>query len=102
MSRPVEVLSPAAGCWRPAARPIVVDEKVAERFTAPGDVIERLMYGYSVFVCLANGLAESPSAATGTVMRPDTLRRYALDAGFASTTVLPIEHEALRVYRLDP
>ena len=33
------------------------------------------MYGYSVFVCLANGLADSPSAGTGTVMRPDTVRR---------------------------
>ena len=60
------------------------------------------MYGYSVFVCLANGLADSPSVGTGTVMRPDTVRRYAAEAGFASTTILPIEHEVFRFYRLDP
>ena len=102
MSRPVEVLEACRRLLAPAAPCIVMDEKVAERFTAPGDDIERLMYGYSVFVCLANGLAESPSAGTGTVMRPDTLRRYAADAGFASTTILPIEHEAFRFYRLDP
>jgi hypothetical protein len=35
-------------------------------------------------------------------MRPDTVRRYAADAGFASTTILPIEHEMFRFYRLDP
>ena len=61
----------------PGGTVLVMDEKVAETFTAPGDDIERYMYGYSIFVCLANGLADRPSAATGTVMRPDTLRRYA-------------------------
>ena len=29
---------------------------------APGDDFDRLMYGYSVLVCLPNGLAEQPSA----------------------------------------
>jgi hypothetical protein len=35
-------------------------------------------------------------------MRPDTLRRYADEAGFASVEVLPIEHETFRFYRLRP
>jgi hypothetical protein len=35
-------------------------------------------------------------------MRPDTLRRYAEDAGFSGFSVLPIEHEVFRFYRLDP
>ena len=52
-----------------------MDEKVAERFTAPGDEIERLMFGYSLFCASPTG-SRTPSAATGTVMRPDTLRRY--------------------------
>jgi ubiquinone/menaquinone biosynthesis C-methylase UbiE len=102
MSRPVEVLEACRRLLAPGGTVLVMDEKVAERFTAPGDEIERLMYGYSVFVCLPNGLAEFPSAGTGTVMRPDTVRRYAADAGFASTTVLPIEHDVFRFYRLDP
>ena len=33
-------------------------------------------------------------------MRPDTLRRYATEAGFADVEVLPIEHEFWRFYRL--
>ncbi|MBA2384760.1 MAG: hypothetical protein H0V68_08890 [Actinobacteria bacterium] len=81
---------------------LVVDERVAEVFGPPGVDVERLMYGYSTLICLPNSLAESPSAATGTVMRPDTVRRYAADAGFTATSVPPIEHDVFRVYRLDP
>jgi hypothetical protein len=79
---------------------IVMDERVADAFTAPGDEVERLMYTYSVLCCLPVGLAETPSAGTGTVMRVDTLRRYAAEAGFTDVEVLPIEHETFRFYRL--
>ena len=43
-----------------------------------------------------------PSAETGTVMRRSTLERYASTAGFSAVSVLPIEHDFLRFYRLDP
>ena len=82
MSRPVEVLEACRRLLAPGGTVIVVDEKVAERFTVPGDEVERLMYGYSVFVCLANGLADPPSAGTGTVMRPDTVRALRGGGGF--------------------
>jgi hypothetical protein len=58
------------------------------------------MYTYSVLCCLPVGRAETPSAATGTVMRADTVRRYASEAGFADVEVLPIEHDFFRLYRL--
>src|SRR4051794_6666859 len=48
------------------------------------------------------GRPEEPSAGTGTVMRPATLRGYALDAGFADVAILPIEQETFRFYRLIP
>ena len=102
LSRPVEVLRAARGLLAPGGTVIVMDENVGESFTAPGDDFERLMYGYSVLVCLPNGLAEQPSAGTGTVMRPATLRAYAEAAGFGGFSVLPIEHESFRFYRLDP
>ena len=35
-------------------------------------------------------MAHQPSATTGTVMRPDTLRDYAVRAGFAGIEVLDI------------
>ena len=79
---------------------VVMDERVAETFTAPGDEVERLMYGYSLLCCLADGMAHPGSAATGTVMRPSTLRRYATAAGFAGVEVLDIDHDVFRFYRL--
>ena len=100
MSRPVEALSVMRGMLAPGGAVLVVDEKVAEKFTAPGDDVERLMYGFSVLCCLPAGLSETPSAGTGTVMRPATLRRYAREAGFRSVDILPIEHDFFRLYLL--
>ena len=79
---------------------LVVDERVGETFAAPGDEIERLMYGFSVLHCLPVGMADQPSAGTGTVMRPATLRRYATEAGFSEIEVLPVENDMWRFYRL--
>jgi 2-polyprenyl-3-methyl-5-hydroxy-6-metoxy-1,4-benzoquinol methylase len=101
MPRPVEVLRSLRGLVAEDGAVIVMDERVADSFTAPGDEIERIMYTYSVLCCLPAGRSEQPSAATGTVMRADTLRRYASEAGFAEVEVLPIEHETFRFYRLN-
>jgi 2-polyprenyl-3-methyl-5-hydroxy-6-metoxy-1,4-benzoquinol methylase len=102
MSRPVDVLRAVRGLLAPGGALLVADERVADEFTAPGDTIERLMYGYSVVFCLANGLADRPSVGTGTVLRTATVRRFAMEAGFSKVTVLPVEHDTLRLYRLDP
>jgi SAM-dependent methyltransferase len=100
MSRPVEVLRALRSLVAEDGAVLVMDERVADSFTAPGDEVERLMYTYSILCCLPVGLADSPSAGTGTVMRADTVRRYASEAGFADVEVLPIEHEFFRLYRL--
>jgi hypothetical protein len=99
---PVAVLAAMRRMVRPGGTVLVVDEKVAERFTVPGDAVERLMYGFSVTCCLADGLSTRPSAGTGTVMRPATLERYAREAGFTGVDVLPVDHDTFRFYRLRP
>jgi len=100
LSHPVDVLRNMRGLLAPGGTVIVMDERVAETFTAPGDAVERMMYGFSVLCCLPCGLADTPSAGTGTVMRPATLRRYALEAGFVDVEILPISHDIFRFYRL--
>jgi 2-polyprenyl-3-methyl-5-hydroxy-6-metoxy-1,4-benzoquinol methylase len=102
LSQPVEALRVMRGLLAEGGAVIIMDERVAERFTAPGDDVERLFYGFSTLCCLPAGMADQPSAATGTVMRPDTLRRYALEAGFRDVEVLPIEHDQFRFYRPIP
>jgi hypothetical protein len=56
----------------------------------------------SILHCLPVGMAKQPSAGMGAVMRPDTLRRYAIEASFLRVKILPIEHEFSRFYRLVP
>jgi 2-polyprenyl-3-methyl-5-hydroxy-6-metoxy-1,4-benzoquinol methylase len=103
MARPVEALAGARRLLTDGGMVIVADERVAERFAAPGDDLERLMYGYSVVHCLAVGRADhETSASTGTIMRPDTLRAYAAAAGFSGVETLPIDNDFWRFYRLDP
>lgn len=100
LAAPVDVLATMRRLAKPDGLVIVMDERVAERFPGRGDDVERVMYGFSLFICLPDGRSHTPSAATGTVMRPDTLRHYAEEAGFAGLEVLPIENDLWRFYRL--
>jgi len=101
MPRPVEVLSAVRRTLAPGGSLIVMDEAVADAFTPDGDDLERIMYGFSLFVCLPDGLSSTPSVGTGTVMRPSTLQTYGQAAGFSAFEVLPIEGFGFwRFYRL--
>jgi predicted O-methyltransferase YrrM len=103
MAQPVATLTDMRRAIKPGGAVIIMDEAVADAFAPNGDDIERLMYGFSLFVCLPDGLSSSPSVGTGTVMRPDTLRGYARAAGFTDIEVLPTGEFGLwRFYRLLP
>ena len=101
MPRPVEVLQATRDAVREDGFVVVMDEAVADTFTSPGDDLERIMYAFSIFICLPDGMSSSPSRGTGTVMRRDVLRGYAQEAGFEDVDVLPIEDFSFfRFYRL--
>jgi 2-polyprenyl-3-methyl-5-hydroxy-6-metoxy-1,4-benzoquinol methylase len=100
LARPVEVLAAARQALAPGGAVLVADEAVAPRFTAPGDQVERMMYGWSIVHCLPASLAEQPSAAIGTVIREDVVRSLASEAGFPSVEVLPIDGGFFRLYEL--
>jgi SAM-dependent methyltransferase len=100
LPHPVEVLGSMRRMAGDDGQVIVMDERVGERFTGRGDDVERLMYGFSILLCLPDGRSHDPSAATGTVMRPDTLRGYARQAGFSEVEILPIDNDLWRFYRL--
>ena len=102
MANPVPVLAAIRQGLAKGGSLIVVDERVAAEFAAPGDDVERFMYGWSITTCLLDGRSRSPSVATGTVMRASTLERYAGDAGFGTFEVLPVANDFFRFYRLRP
>ena len=100
LAHPIPALRAVRAALGVGGAALVVDERVAETFTAPGDEIERMMYGWSVTHCLPTQLVEQPSAALGTVLRTDTVRDLAAQAGFARVDVLPVENDFFRLYRL--
>jgi 2-polyprenyl-3-methyl-5-hydroxy-6-metoxy-1,4-benzoquinol methylase len=103
LSRPVEVLGAIRAMLRPGGVALIADERTEDRFTAPGNETERIYYGFSLFTCLPAAMTERPTAATGTVMRPDTMRDYAAAAGFGGYERLDEPAlDMLRFYRLTP
>jgi len=100
MSDPVAALRTARRMLNEDGAVIIVDERVGNEFTATGNDVEWMMYGWSVLHCLPAGMAEQPSVGTGTVMRTSTLELYAQEAGFSEVEVLPIDNFFFRVYQL--
>jgi len=99
LADPVSVLRSMRSLAAEGGTVLVMDERVADEFGEADDV-ERFFYGFSITTCLPNGRAETPSAATGTVMRAPVLERYAREAGFGGIEVLPIENDFFRFYLL--
>jgi 2-polyprenyl-3-methyl-5-hydroxy-6-metoxy-1,4-benzoquinol methylase len=100
LARPVELLSAVRRSLAPGGCVLIADEAVAESFTGPGDELERMMYGWSIVHCLPASMAESPSAAIGTVIRPSTVEALAREAGFGVCEVLDVDGGFFRIYRL--
>jgi SAM-dependent methyltransferase len=102
LSQPVAVLAQLRATLAEGGSVLVADERVPDQIVAPGTVLDRAHYGWSVPNCLPAVMTDPDSAETGTVMRIDTLRRYAAEAGYSAVDVLPIEHDEWRFYRLHP
>ena len=78
---------------------LVVDERTEDAFTVPASEMERFFYTFSTLHCLAVSMQDG-GVGTGTVIRPDTVRRYAAEAGFSTVDVLDVEHPQFVLYRL--
>jgi 2-polyprenyl-3-methyl-5-hydroxy-6-metoxy-1,4-benzoquinol methylase len=102
MARPVAALRVAREALNSPGLVVVADELVEDEFTAPASLLEQNHYGWSVVGCLPAVMGDPQTAATGAVMRPETLRRYATDAGFSDAQVLPVDAGTLRFYLLRP
>lgn len=100
MSNPVAALASMRRLVSDRGTVFVVDERVQDVFTAPGDEVEQMMYGFSVVHCLQVGRVETPSVATGTVIRRSTMEKYAREAGFTEIEELDIENPFYRFYRM--
>lgn len=102
MSQPVDALAAMRKISAGQGTVLIMDEKADDTPTPTEDLVQRLLASASVLHCLPAGRAEAPSAATGTLLTRATMERYAFEAGFSEVTVLPIEHDVFRFYRLEP
>lgn len=100
LAAPVEALAAMGRLAGEDGTVLVVDERVAESFAAPGDDLERVFYAFSVLHCLPVGLSEPGSEGTGTVMRPAVLRSYAERAGFRDVQEVALGSDLFRGYLL--
>ena len=78
---------------------LVADERAEETFTVPTTEMERFFYTFSTLHCLAVSM-QHDGVGTGTVIRPETMRRYATDAGFATVELLDVDHPQFVLFRL--
>jgi SAM-dependent methyltransferase len=102
LSHPVQVLRAVREALAPGGVVLVADEVTEDAFAGPAGEGDRRHYGWSVLHCLPASMTDPDSAATGTVIRPSTVRAYAEGAGFSSVEILPVESVAFRLYLLRP
>jgi 2-polyprenyl-3-methyl-5-hydroxy-6-metoxy-1,4-benzoquinol methylase len=100
MSDPVSALRSMRRLAKVDGTVLVVDERTGDRFGAENFAAETILYTSSVLHCLPVGMTGPNPAGTGALIRPDILRRYALEAGFREMEILPVENPSFRLYRL--
>lgn len=100
MGDPVGALRSARTALAPGGTVLIGDERVADDLAAPGELLERFQFGWSVLHCLPATLAENPVEANGTMLRASTVHRWAAEAGFARSDVAPIDNDFWRFYTL--
>ncbi len=95
--RPVEVLRHARATLVDGGTVIVMDERTADTFTAPGDDAERFFAAASALWCLPQGLVGGDPQPVGALIRPSTMDTLARQAGYHAAETLPISGSIVNI-----
>jgi 2-polyprenyl-3-methyl-5-hydroxy-6-metoxy-1,4-benzoquinol methylase len=103
LSQPVPVLA-AMRRMAGSTGAVFLQDPLVDPFDGqPGPIEDRFAYCASILHCLPASMSLQPSVATGAAMQPNTLRDYAMEAGFSAVEILPIEKTGfMGFYRLIP
>ncbi|MFQ6043187.1 MAG: class I SAM-dependent methyltransferase [Candidatus Poribacteria bacterium] len=100
MAYPVKALRKIRETIAPDGAILIGDMAVSDDLSENYNSWGRFCYNVSVLHCLPQSMVFSASAATGTLMGPGKLQKFAFEAGFKKVDILPIENPFWRFYRL--
>jgi len=87
---------------RPGGTVLVVDERAAGSFTAPGGETGRLFAPASAIWCLPQGRGGPDPELAGSLICPAAMRDLACRSGWAGGQMLPGDHPVWRFCGLVP
>lgn len=97
MPHPVEVLQQLRECLKPDGALFIIEPKVADKLEDNCNSIATMFYGFSVFHCMTQSLAEG-GCGLGTCMGPQQTEKLVRSAGFSHFELLPIKSQVNLFY----
>jgi ubiquinone/menaquinone biosynthesis C-methylase UbiE len=101
LAAPVETLTEVRGLLKPDGVLLVIEPKAADRLEDNRNSIGTMYYGFSVFHCMTQSLAQG-GPGLGTCMGPARAKALLLDAGFTQFEILDIKSQVLAFYAVRP
>lgn len=100
-ARPGETLSEIRGLLKPEGTLFIMEPKVADQLEDNRNDMATMFYGFSVFHCMTQLLAQG-GPGLGTCMGPAQTERLVRDAGFSRFERLDIKSQAFLFYAARP
>ncbi len=98
---PQQTLEEIRGLLKPDGVLFVVEPKVADDLADNVNPVATMFYGFSLFHCMTQSLADS-GPGLGTCLGPAGLQRLLREAGFSSVDVLPIRSQVNNFFAAQP
>jgi 2-polyprenyl-3-methyl-5-hydroxy-6-metoxy-1,4-benzoquinol methylase len=98
---PVQTLREIRGLLKPDGVLLVIEPKAADRLEDNRNSIATMYYGFSVFHCLTQSVAQG-GPGLGTCMGPARAKALLQEAGFARFDILDIKSQVLSFYAVRP
>ena len=100
-ARPRETLEEVRGLLKPDGTLFIMEPRVADRLEDNRNDMATMFYGFSVFHCMTQSLAQG-GPGLGTCMGPAQTERLLRDAGFGRFERLDIKSQAFLFYAARP